>query len=451
MSDHYGRSRLLRISIIIFVAASLGAGLSQTMTQLIGSRAVQGLGAGGITAMTMTIVGDIVSPRERGRYQGFMVSMFAVANIAGPLVGGFFVDRLSWRWAFFINIPIGLAALVVVTMVLDLPFRREASRVDYAGASLLMGASISLLLVAVWGGNEYRWTSPVILSLIGTALVLGGAFALQERRADPPILPLHLFGNPVFAVASVAGLLVALIMFVAVVFLPVFLQIVEGVSATRSGLLMLPLMGAMVVSAFISGQLVSRTGRYKIFSIIGAMLMVAGLVFLSRIDADVSRTSILVGMVLLGLGVGQILPVLITAVQNAVAQQDMAVATSTYAFARSLGGTYGIAVFGGLLNSRLAFWLGELVPDTDILALGLDPARLLGSPEQMRALPGPILDGVVEAFGRSIDAVFTWAIPVSIAALVVMIFLKELPLRKTAYLTSDTEGESASQAGTADR
>jgi EmrB/QacA subfamily drug resistance transporter len=432
VSDMYGRKIVFQFAIVSFLVGSVLAGFSQSMVQLIGFRAIQGLGAGGLMVMAMTIVGDVVSPRERGRYQGYIGAVFALSSIAGPLLGGFFVDNLSWRWVFFINLPIGLAALFVTATVLDLPFRRVDHPVDYLGAGLLVGGVSSLLLVTVWGGSEYAWGSPVIVGLSVLAAALLALFILQERRVAEPILPLRLFRDRTFAITSGAAFIVGVGMFGAIVFLPLFLQVVMGASPTDSGLLLLPLMGGVVTSSIVSGRLITRTGRYKVFPVLGTSLMALGLTLLSTMSPDTTLLRTSLYMLTFGIGMGCVLQVLVIAVQNAVGARDLGVATSSSAFFRSLGGSFGTALFGAILTSQLLAKLAHLLP-----AGGRGELRdLTGSPELIAQLAPEVRTEVVEAFSHAITTSFAVAIPFMVLALLLVIFLPELPLRDTAHIGS---------------
>ncbi len=430
VSDMYGRKIVFQFAIVTFLVGSVLAGLSQTMGQLIGFRAIQGLGAGGLIVMAMTIVGDVLSPRERGRYQGYIGSVFALASIAGPLLGGFFVDNLSWRWVFYINLPIGLAALFVTATVLDLPFRRVDHPVDYLGAGLLVGGVTSLLLVMVWGGSQYEWDSPVIIGLAVLSMLLLGLFILQERRVAEPILPLRLFRNRTFSITSSTAFIVGLGMFGAIVFLPLFLQVVLGATATNSGLLLIPLMGGVVTTSIVSGRLISRTGRYKIYPLVGTVLMALGLWLMSTMGTETTVLRVSVYMLVFGTGMGLVLQVLVIAVQNAVEARDLGVATSSSTFFRSLGGSFGTALFGAILTSQLASRLAPLLPP------GFNVGEATGSPELIAQLPATVRNDVIEAFSHAITTSFAVAIPFMVVGLILVLFLPEIPLRDTAYVGS---------------
>jgi EmrB/QacA subfamily drug resistance transporter len=423
ISDLYGRKTVFQAAIVIFLVGSALSGLAQSMGQLIAFRAVQGLGAGGLMALAIAIIGDVVSPRERGRYQGYIGAVFAVASVAGPLLGGFLVDHLSWRWAFYVNLPVGVGALLVTSVALDLPFRRTGHSVDYLGAALLVAGVTCVLLVTVWGGDRYGWGSPTILGLAGTGALLLGAFAVQEQRASEPVLPPRLFRDPVFRVATATLFLIGVAMFGAIVFLPLFLQVVVGASATSSGLLLLPLMAGIVASSVVVGRVISRTGRYRWYPVAGTALMTVAMGLLATMNADTSRTTASWYVALLGVGLGTVMPVMILAVQNAADQRDLGTATSAATFSRSMGGSFGVALFGAILASRLAHQLP-----------GVDPEALQASPSQLRALPPAAHQAVVEAVAHSLHVVFLAAIPVALAAFLVVLFLRERPLRESAHI-----------------
>jgi EmrB/QacA subfamily drug resistance transporter len=401
------------------------------MGQLIVFRALQGIGGGGILSLSFAIVGDIVSPRERGRYQGYTTSVFAVSSVIGPLLGGFFVDQASWRWIFYINIPVGLVGLGVVQAVLNLPRRKVTQSIDFVGAALLVAGVTSLLLVTVWGGSEFAWSSPVIAGLVMSGVALLFGFCVWERHASDPILPLRLFRNPTFRVTLTAGLMLGLAMFGAIVFLPVYMQVVQGQGATSSGLLLLPFMAGILIAATASGQVISRIGRYKAFPVTGMALMGIGFFLLSTMDATTPRLSYSAFMFVEGFGVGLCMPVLVLAVQNAVDHRDLGTATSALTFFRSMGGAFGVAVLGALFNSRLSDLFGA-IPRSSLE--GISAARLKASPATIRALPAPVRGDVVDAYAEAISTVFLLAVPVCVLAFFVVLRLRETPLRDTAHV-----------------
>ena len=433
ISDLYGRKIVFQAAIIIFLVGSALCGLSQNMGQLIAWRAVQGLGAGGLFVVAMTIVGDVLSPRERGRYQGYFGAVFAVSSIAGPLVGGWLTDNVDWRWVFYINIPIGVVALIVTATSLNLPITRHGEpSIDYRGAFFLVASVSSFLLAMVWGGQEYPWGSTQIIGLIALASLLGALFFWWERRAAEPILPLRLFRDRTFTLTSIMGFIIGVAMFGAVVFIPLFLQVVVGASATNSGLLLIPMMFGIIGASVLGGRIVTRTGRYKIFPIVGSALATAALFLLSTMGVGTTLAEASIYMFMLGVGVGAVMPILVLAVQNSVEHRDMGVATSLNNFFRSLGASFGTALFGAIFTSLLARRLGDLVP-------GADPSEMTGSVDAITQLPEAIRGQVIEAFSGSVTTVFLVAVPFVLIGLVLAFMLPELPLRETSHVGAGVE------------
>jgi EmrB/QacA subfamily drug resistance transporter len=429
ISDLYGRKRIFQIAILIFLVGSALSGLSRNMDQLIAFRALQGLGGGGLMALAMAIVGDIVSPRERGRYQGYFGAVFALASIGGPLAGGFLTDHLTWRWIFFINVPVGILALVITSAVLRLPVpARGAHSIDYAGSALLVGAVTPLLLVTVLGGRSYPWGSRMIVGLVAVSLAMLVAVVWWERRAPEPLLPPRVIARPVVRAALGMTFFVAASMFAVTIYIPVYLQLVDGVSATRSGVLLLPLMGGMLTTSIISGQLVTRFGRYKVFPVSGTALMTLGMWLLVHLGA---HTSLLVSsayLVVFGVGMGMTLQIAVVAVQNAVDRRDLGTATSAISFFRNIGAATGTAMLGAVLVSRLGFWLPRLVHGRTTLDLS---QSFTITPKALHALTPAVRAGVVESFVRSLHVVFLVGIPLAGLALMFALLLKEIPLHDT--------------------
>ncbi|MFE7564210.1 MDR family MFS transporter [Kitasatospora sp. NPDC057500] len=443
LGDLYGRKGIFLTSIVIFLAGSALSGLSQDMNELIGFRALQGLGAGGLMVGVMSIMGALVPPRDRGKYQGMFAAVMALATIGGPLVGGFITDHLNWRWTFYINLPLGAVALAVVVVTLKLPKVRNKARIDYLGALLLTTGITALTLITTWGGQEYAWGSKQVLGLTALAAATLIGFCYVEQRVQEPMLPLSLFKNLNFTLVSIIGFVVGFVMFGSTVFLPLYQQTVQGASATNSGLLLMPMMLGMLVISLVVGQAVTRTGKYRIYPIIGTLVMTAGLVLLSTLSTDTSGFASACWMVVLGAGMGFLMQITMLVAQNSVELKDMGVASSTATLFRTIGGSFGVALFGALFNSRVTETMEERLGSAAGAggSQGGDPAQL--SPAALKALPEPVQDAYHHAVANGMHTVFLWGAAVAVIAVAAAVFMREVPLRGAGGPPADGEGGEA--------
>ncbi|MDT4964703.1 MAG: hypothetical protein QOF87_4350 [Pseudonocardiales bacterium] len=439
--DLYGRKRVFQLAIVVFLVGSALCGASQNMYELIAFRGLQGIGGGGLISLVFAIIGDVISPRERGRYQGYFGAVFGISSVIGPLAGGFAVDSLSWRYIFYINLPLGIAALAVTNRVLRLPMRKREVRIDWWGALLLVAGVSSILLATQSGGTDYPWNSIQIVGLFALGGLLLVGFVLRERIAPEPILPLELFRVQIFTVANVVSFVSGIAMFGALAFLPQYLQLVHGVSATMSGLLLLPLLAGLLVMSIGSGQYISRTGNYRWFPLAGTILVTVGLFLLIHLGAHTSLVTVGLDILIFGAGLGLFIQVLTLVVQNAVPMHQMGVATSSVTFFRSMGGAIGTSALGAVLTARLAYELRHFLPTASPANGKNTVTQLIQSPATLDKLKtsNPALhEGIIQAYAHAIDRVFLVALPISILSVIAALFIRQERLRGSNTTSTDT-------------
>ncbi|MFF5367851.1 DHA2 family efflux MFS transporter permease subunit [Streptomyces sp. NPDC013187] len=438
LGDQYGRKRLFQTAIVIFLVGSALCGAAQDMGQLIAFRALQGLGGGGLIVLSMAIVGDLVPPRERGRYQGLFGAVFGATSVLGPLLGGLFTQHLSWRWVFYVNLPVGVVALAVIAAVLHIPRTARRHVIDYLGTFLIAAVATCLVLVASLGGTTWAWGSWRIVGLAVLGVVLAVAFVAVERRAAEPVLPLKLFRVRTFTLAALISFVVGFAMFGAMTYLPTFLQLVQGISPTMSGVHMLPMVLGLLLASTASGQIVSRTGRWKVFPIAGTGITTLGLLLLHQLDEHSSTAELSGFFFVFGFGLGLVMQVLVLIVQNAVPYEDLGVATSGATFFRSIGASFGVAVFGTVFAGRLGDQLTDAFRGVR-LPPGISVDALEADPRGIAALPPGLRPPALHAYAVSITDVFLYAAPVALLGFVLAWFLKEDRLRGSVTAPDATE------------